>query len=56
MPSDGAATQLMPFAAVIRPATLPCSGIGTASDAPPVNPGRVNPKPSEASAKDKVIS
>ena len=39
----------MPLAAVITPATLPCSANGTARQAPAVKPGRVKPKPSEAS-------
>ena len=45
----------MPLAAVITPATAPCSASGTASDAPAVKPGRVKPKPSEATAKPIVI-
>ena len=41
----------MPLAAVITPATAPCSASGTAKDAPAVKPGRVKPNPSEATAK-----
>ena len=39
----------------MTPATPPCSASGTASDAPPVKPGRVRPKPIEASAKPMVM-
>ena len=45
----------MPLAAVMTPATAPCSASGTASEAPAVNPGRVKPKPIEATAKPIVI-
>ena len=45
----------MPLAEVMTPATPPCCASGTASEAPPVKPGRVKPKPSEAIANDKVI-
>src|SRR5436190_18751242 len=41
----------MPFAAVISPATPPCSASGTARLAPAVNPGRVKPKPRLATPK-----
>src|SRR5260221_6993629 len=45
----------MPLADVITPATAPCSASGTASDAPAVKPGRVKPKPHDATAKPIVI-
>src|SRR5437763_15325468 len=45
----------MPLAAVITPATAPCSASGTASDAPAVKPGRVKPKPHDATANPIVM-
>jgi hypothetical protein len=46
--------KLIPLAEVITPATAPCSESGTAREAPAVKPGRVIPKPTEATAKPMV--